>query len=81
MRWSIKLIYGGGSSVRFAPPLVIEEEDLRKSIKIIGECLEDLDKVCTFCLLSLAIVPTCFRLCSWMSFQVMSEVSRGTRII
>jgi len=31
--------------VRFAPPLVIEEEDLRNAIKIIGECLEDLDKL------------------------------------
>ncbi|KAF9463503.1 ornithine-oxo-acid aminotransferase [Collybia nuda] len=29
--------------VRFAPPLVIDEADLRKAIKIIGECLHDLD--------------------------------------
>jgi ornithine--oxo-acid transaminase len=33
------------SSIRFAPPLVIEEEDLERAIKIIEECLEDLDKV------------------------------------
>ncbi|EAU87983.1 ornithine aminotransferase [Coprinopsis cinerea okayama7 len=29
--------------IRFAPPLVIEEDDLRKGIDIIGECLRDLD--------------------------------------
>jgi 4-aminobutyrate aminotransferase-like enzyme len=33
------------SSIRFAPPLVIEEEDLKKAVKIIGECLADLDVV------------------------------------
>ena len=32
-------------SVRFAPPLVISEEDLRKAVKTIGECLADLDVV------------------------------------
>lgn len=32
-------------SIRFAPPLVISEEDLLKAVKIIGECLDDLDKV------------------------------------
>ncbi|KAG5338791.1 hypothetical protein C0989_006218 [Termitomyces sp. Mn162] len=31
--------------VRFAPPLVITEEDLKKAVRIIGECLEDLDKL------------------------------------
>ncbi|KAK0200714.1 ornithine-oxo-acid aminotransferase [Desarmillaria ectypa] len=31
--------------IRFAPPLVILEEDLLKAVRIIGECLEDLDKV------------------------------------
>ncbi|KAG8815299.1 ornithine aminotransferase [Serendipita sp. 399] len=31
--------------IRFAPPLVIEEEDLKKSIKVIGECLKDLDEL------------------------------------
>jgi len=31
--------------VRFAPPLVIEETDLDKSIKIIGEALNDLDSL------------------------------------
>ncbi|KAG1732652.1 pyridoxal phosphate-dependent transferase [Suillus paluster] len=31
--------------VRFAPPLVILEEDLRKAIEIIGQCLFDLDQV------------------------------------
>jgi acetylornithine/succinyldiaminopimelate/putrescine aminotransferase len=34
-------------SIRFAPPLVISEEDVRKAIKIIGESLEELDKVCS----------------------------------
>ncbi|KAH8822689.1 ornithine aminotransferase [Flagelloscypha sp. PMI_526] len=33
------------NTIRFAPPLVIEEEDLRKAVKIIGSCLDDLDKV------------------------------------
>lgn len=32
-------------SVRFAPPLVISEEDLKRAVKIIGECLADLDNV------------------------------------
>ncbi|KAK0440063.1 putative ornithine aminotransferase [Armillaria borealis] len=31
--------------IRFAPPLVISEEDLLKAVRIIGKCLEDLDKV------------------------------------
>ncbi|KAJ3997720.1 ornithine aminotransferase [Lentinula boryana] len=31
--------------IRFAPPLVIEEEDLLKGVKIIGDCLNDLDKL------------------------------------
>ncbi|KAI6041764.1 pyridoxal phosphate-dependent transferase [Pisolithus marmoratus] len=31
--------------IRFAPPLVISEEDLRKAIKVIAECLQDLDKL------------------------------------
>lgn len=35
------------SRIRFAPPLVIEEADLQKSIKIIGEALNDLDLVST----------------------------------
>ncbi|KAJ7802734.1 pyridoxal phosphate-dependent transferase [Mycena olivaceomarginata] len=32
-------------SVRFAPPLVIEEADLVKAVKIIGECLIDLERL------------------------------------
>ncbi|KAJ7607517.1 ornithine-oxo-acid aminotransferase [Roridomyces roridus] len=31
--------------VRFAPPLVIAEEDLQRAVKIIGECLKDLDEL------------------------------------
>jgi len=31
--------------VRFAPPLVIEEKDLEEAVKIIGECLIDLDQL------------------------------------
>ncbi|KAF9481628.1 ornithine aminotransferase [Pholiota conissans] len=31
--------------IRFAPPLVIEEEDLREAVKIIGECLADLNEI------------------------------------
>ncbi|KAF8196260.1 ornithine aminotransferase [Mycena galopus ATCC 62051] len=33
-----------GNVVRFAPPLVIDEADLLKAVRIIGECLVDLDK-------------------------------------
>ena len=31
--------------MRFAPPLVIEEADLQEAVKIIGECLADLNEV------------------------------------
>ncbi|TFK29175.1 ornithine aminotransferase [Coprinopsis marcescibilis] len=31
--------------IRFAPPLVIEEEDLRRAVRIVGECLRDLDEL------------------------------------
>ncbi|KAK2460450.1 hypothetical protein APHAL10511_007615 [Amanita phalloides] len=31
--------------IRFSPPLVISEDDLRKAMTIIGECLNDLDKL------------------------------------
>ncbi|KAF8900129.1 ornithine aminotransferase [Gymnopilus junonius] len=31
--------------IRFAPPLVIEEQDLKEAVKIIGECLTDLDQL------------------------------------
>nr|GAT46980.1 ornithine aminotransferase [Mycena chlorophos] len=31
--------------IRFAPPLVIEEADLLRAVKILGDCLADLDKV------------------------------------
>ncbi|KAF8816884.1 ornithine aminotransferase [Phlegmacium glaucopus] len=31
--------------VRFAPPLVISDEDLKEAVKIIGECLLDLDQL------------------------------------
>ena len=31
--------------IRFAPPLVITEEELMKAVKIIAEALRDLDKV------------------------------------
>ncbi|KAJ7868567.1 ornithine aminotransferase [Mycena olivaceomarginata] len=34
-----------GNVVRFAPPLVIEEADLVKAVKIIGECLVDLERL------------------------------------
>jgi hypothetical protein len=33
-------------SIRFAPPLVIEDSDLRKGISIIEESLRELDQVC-----------------------------------
>ena len=32
-------------SVRFAPPLVISDEDMKEAVKIIGECLVDFDQV------------------------------------
>lgn len=31
--------------IRFAPPLVISEEDLRKAVGVIAECLEDFDRL------------------------------------
>jgi len=31
--------------IRFAPPLVIDEQDLKEAVKIIGECLSDLDQL------------------------------------
>lgn len=31
-----------GNIIRFAPPLVITEEELRGAIKVIGEALEEL---------------------------------------
>lgn len=40
-------------SIRFAPPLVISEEDVRKAVRIIGESLEELDTVSWFCRLDL----------------------------
>jgi ornithine--oxo-acid transaminase len=33
--------------VRFAPPLVIAEADILRAVKIIDECLTDLDEVCS----------------------------------
>ncbi|KAI0028571.1 ornithine aminotransferase [Vararia minispora EC-137] len=33
------------NTIRFAPPLVIAEEDLDRAIRILKECLEDLDKL------------------------------------
>ncbi|RXW18097.1 hypothetical protein EST38_g7765 [Candolleomyces aberdarensis] len=33
--------------IRFAPPLVIEEDDLRRAIRMIGQCLEDIDVIDT----------------------------------
>ena len=42
-------------SVRFAPPLVIEEADLREAVKIIGECLADLNEVSSFPVFSLCV--------------------------
>jgi acetylornithine/succinyldiaminopimelate/putrescine aminotransferase len=35
----------GFSRIRFAPPLVISEEDLMNAVDIIRRCLEDLDTV------------------------------------
>ena len=32
-------------SIRFAPPLVISEEDVRKAVKIIAESLEEFDTI------------------------------------
>ncbi len=38
-------LYFFAFSVRFAPPLVILEEDLAEAVKIIGECLVDIDQL------------------------------------
>ena len=42
--------------MRFAPPLVISEEDLKEAVKIIDECLVDLDQVSSPCFLPKAYV-------------------------
>ncbi|KAG7087758.1 ornithine aminotransferase [Marasmius oreades] len=34
-----------GDTIRFSPPLVIEEEDLRKAVEVIDVCLEELESV------------------------------------
>jgi ornithine--oxo-acid transaminase len=34
-----------GDIIRFAPPLVIDEADLRRAVRIFGECLAELDTV------------------------------------
>jgi ornithine--oxo-acid transaminase len=34
--------------IRFAPPLVIEEEDLKRVVRTIGQCLEEIDTVRSF---------------------------------
>ena len=40
--------YADNRSIRFAPPLVISEEDIRRAVGIIGECLEEFDTVSLF---------------------------------
>lgn len=49
-------LFWGFSRIRFAPPLVIEEADLKKAINIIGECLNDLDTVSSHSLLELNLL-------------------------
>jgi hypothetical protein len=50
--WVVQPLLGGeqrtdnfSRSIRFAPPLVIEDSDLRKGISIIEESLRELDQV------------------------------------
>jgi ornithine--oxo-acid transaminase len=45
-----------GDIIRFAPPLVIEEADLRRAVRIFGECLAELD---TVRLSSTSLPPLC----------------------
>jgi hypothetical protein len=57
--------------VRFAPPLVITEEDLKESVKIIGECLLDFDQVsCPFLFFFQVFIFKFVFSCSWMKSQV-----------
>lgn len=42
-RICLTLIVNARRSIRFAPPLVIEEEDLLKAIKLIEESLIEID--------------------------------------
>ena len=39
----------GALSIRFAPPLVISEEDIRRAVSIIAESLADFDTVGLVC--------------------------------
>ena len=63
-------------SVRFAPPLVISEEDLKEAVKIIGECLLDLDQVKIDFFLFQICVLILFG--SWMIFRVTGRARRAT---
>lgn len=63
------------TSIRFAPPLVISEEDLMKAVKIIGECLRDLDLV-RMLMWHRFSLRSCWRSVSSMRFQV-SPKKRG----
>ena len=56
------------SRIRFAPPLVIEETDLRNAIKIIEQSLKDLDEV--------SLVFTLLRVFSHCSFSSNSSLAR-----
>lgn len=47
------MAYMSVDSIRFAPPLVISEEDLDRAIMVIEKSLNDLDKVCYGLLLML----------------------------
>lgn len=46
--FNLSLIFVHDTSIRFAPPLVISEDELMRAVKIIGECLSDLDMVSRF---------------------------------
>jgi len=68
-------------SVRFAPPLVIKEEDLAKAVTIIGECLADLDEVrLTVSCSGLCDLRMCFFPRRLMSSLEMTRRRKGTLI-
>jgi ornithine--oxo-acid transaminase len=69
------------ASVRFAPPLVISEEDLLKAVEVLRQSLVDLDVVSNsspdyVCLYQKA--HSVMR--SWMTFRVMWRARKDTRM-
>lgn len=57
------------NTIRFAPPLVIEEKELRWCVEVIKGCLEDLDKVS-----SLLLFAFFLKLSSLILFMQLDDI-------